>query len=130
MSATTSRGATSIDAEAVKRATSVYLVDRVLPMLPERLSNGMCSLNPGVDRLTLTVEIDLDRTALVEGYRLYPSVIRSDQRLDYESVHRWLDSGEGCARRACCEMLRRVPASARAPQRAEDRPGRARLRVG
>ena len=94
-----------IDAEALKRATSVYLVDRVLPMLPERLSNGLCSLNPGVDRLTLTVEFDLDRTALVEGYRLYPSVIRSDHRLDYESVQRWLDSGEGAPDEQAREML-------------------------
>ena len=53
-----------IDGEAVKRATSVYLVDRVLPMLPERLSNGICSLAPGVDRLTMTVEAELDRTGL------------------------------------------------------------------
>jgi ribonuclease R len=84
-----------IDGEAVRRATSVYLVDRVLPMLPERLSNGICSLNPGVDRLTMTVEFDLDKTGLVNAYKLYPSVIRSDHRLDYESVERWLEAGAG-----------------------------------
>ncbi len=84
-----------IDQEAVQRATSVYLVDRVLPMLPERLSNGVCSLNPGVDRFTMTAEFDLDRTGLVGRYRLYPSVIRSDHRCDYEGVQRWLDTGEG-----------------------------------
>jgi len=84
-----------IDDEAVERATSVYLVDRVLPMLPERLSNGICSLNPGVDRFTMTVEFDLDRTAKVIGYKLYPSAIRSDHRLDYESVQRWLETDTG-----------------------------------
>jgi ribonuclease R len=84
-----------IDQEAVQRATSVYLVDRVLPMLPERLSNGVCSLNPDVDRLTMTAEFDLDKTARVEGYRLYPSVIRSDQRCDYEGIQRWLETDAG-----------------------------------
>lgn len=85
--------ASAIDQEAVRRATSVYLVDRVLPMLPERLSNGICSLAPGVDRLTMTVEMLLDRTGLVEEYKLYPSVIRSDRRLAYEQVDEWLGSG-------------------------------------
>ncbi|MDO8949617.1 MAG: ribonuclease R [Actinomycetota bacterium] len=84
-----------IDEEAVQRATSVYLVDRVLPMLPERLSNGICSLNPGVDRFTMTAEFDLDKTALVDGYKLYPSVIRSDHRCDYEGVQRWMDTDQG-----------------------------------
>ena len=103
-----------IDAEAVRRATSVYLVDRVLPMLPERLSNGLCSLNPGVDRLTLTVEFDLDRSGLVEAYRLYPSVIRSDQRLDYESVQRWLDTDSGWPTRQVEGMLTQFRDCARA----------------
>jgi ribonuclease R len=84
-----------IDKEAVERATSVYLVDRVLPMLPERLSNGICSLNPGVDRFTVTVEFDLDAAAKVLAYKLYPSAIRSDHRLDYESVERWLETDAG-----------------------------------
>jgi ribonuclease R len=84
----------AIDVEALKRATSVYLVDRVLPMLPERLSNGICSLNPGVDRLTMTVEVDLDRTGLPQGATFYDSVIRSDRRLDYGQVDRWLAGEE------------------------------------
>lgn len=84
-----------IDEEAVQRATSVYLVDRVLPMLPERLSNGICSLNPGVDRFTMTVEFDLDKAGEVRAYRLYPSVIRSDHRLDYEAVEQMLERGQG-----------------------------------
>ena len=84
-----------IDQEAVQRATSVYLVDRVLPMLPERLSNGVCSLNPGVDRFTMTVEFDLDKTADVRSHRIYNSVIRSDHRLDYEGVERMLEKQTG-----------------------------------
>lgn len=83
-----------IDVEARHRATSVYLVDRVLPMLPEGLSNVICSLNPAEDRLTFTVEMLLDKTGLVESYRLYPSVIRSDRRLNYDEVQGWLDGGK------------------------------------
>jgi ribonuclease R len=70
-------------------------VDRVLPMLPEHLSNVICSLNPEEDRLTFTVEMLLDKTGLVESYELYPSVIRSDRRLDYDEVQAWFDSGGG-----------------------------------
>jgi len=95
-----------IDQEAVKRATSVYLVDRVLPMLPERLSNGVCSLNPGVDRFTMTAEFDMDRTGLVERYRLYPSVIRSDHRCDYEGVQRWLETDEGWPSPEAARMIK------------------------
>lgn len=84
----------ALDEEARLRATSVYLVDRVLPMLPEQLSNGICSLNPGEDRLTFTVEMDLDSDATVRSYRLYPSVMRSDRRLDYDGVQRMLDGAE------------------------------------
>jgi ribonuclease R len=84
-----------IDEEARMRATSVYLVDRVLPMLPEHLSNGICSLNPREDRLTFTVQIDCDKSGLVESYRLYPSVMRSDHRFNYDEVDEWLKAGEG-----------------------------------
>jgi len=82
-----------VDVEARHRATSVYLVDRVLPMLPEHLSNIICSLNPGEDRLTFTVEMVLDKTGLVERYECYPSVIKSDRRFDYEQVQGWFDGG-------------------------------------
>lgn len=82
-----------VDVEARHRATSVYLVDRVLPMLPEHLSNVICSLNPDEDRLTFTVEMLLDKTGLVERYECYPSVIRSDRRFDYDQVQGWFDDG-------------------------------------
>jgi ribonuclease R len=84
----------AIDEEARLRATSVYLVDRVLPMLPEELSNGICSLNPGEDRLSFTIEMDLDGDAVVRGYRAYPSVMRSDRRFNYDEVQRMLDGEE------------------------------------
>jgi len=84
----------ALDQEARKRATSVYLVDRVLPMLPEELSNGICSLNPGEDRLSFSVVMDLDANASVESYELFPSVMRSDRRFNYEEVQRWLDGAE------------------------------------
>ncbi|MDI6900081.1 MAG: ribonuclease R [Anaerosomatales bacterium] len=82
-----------VDEEARQRATSVYLVDRVLPMLPEHLSNVICSLNPGEERLAFTVRMDLDRNGAVEDYALFPSAIRSDRRFDYDMVQRWLDGG-------------------------------------
>jgi ribonuclease R len=81
----------ALDREARLRATSVYLVDRVLPMLPEKLSNEICSLNPDEDRLAFSVIMDLSADAVVESYRLTPSVIRSDRRFDYESVQSYLD---------------------------------------
>lgn len=83
-----------IDREARLRATSVYLVDRVLPMLPEKLSNQVCSLAPDEDRLTFTVDMLLDRTGRVERYELFPSVIRSRRRFTYGQVQRMLDGSE------------------------------------
>lgn len=75
-----------IDLEARRRSTSVYLADRVLPMLPERLCNDLCSLRPDVDRLALTVDIELDDQGRVRAYEAYPSVVRSRVRLDYGAV--------------------------------------------
>lgn len=83
-----------IDSDARQRATSVYLVDRVLPMLPEKLSNEVCSLNPGEDRLSFTVDMYLDANAHVERYELYPSAMRSDRRFNYGQVQRMLDGEE------------------------------------
>ena len=80
----------SIDNEARLRATSVYLVDRVLPMLPEQLSNGICSLNPGEDRVTVSADMTLTKDGVVERVDIYPSVIRSDRRFNYDEVDRWL----------------------------------------
>lgn len=80
------RDGAALDAEARDRGTSVYFPSRVIPMLPERLSNGICSLNPGVDRLTLTAELTIDRNGRVLTTAFYESVIRSAARLTYTKV--------------------------------------------
>lgn len=84
----------AIDLEARRRSTSVYLADRVLPMLPERLCNDLCSLRPEEDRLAFTVDIELDAQGRVCAYEAYPSVIRSRVRMDYGAVDTLLREGE------------------------------------
>lgn len=76
----------AINQDAYERGNSVYLLDRVIPMLPEELSNGLCSLNPGVDRLTVTVKMKIDKKGKVLDYDFYESVIKSDYRLIYDQV--------------------------------------------
>ncbi len=76
-----------LDQEAYRRATSVYLVDRVIPMLPPRLSNGICSLNPQEDRLTLTCEMEFSPSLEMVRHDLYPSVIRTTERMTYQDVN-------------------------------------------
>jgi ribonuclease R len=83
----------AIDREAFERGTSVYFPDRVLPMLPEALSNGICSLNPGVDRLTVTVVLDYDRRGRLERADFRRSVIRSAARLTYGQMKAILVDG-------------------------------------
>jgi len=82
---------TALDAEALHRATSVYLPDRVLPMLPERLSNGICSLRPDEDRLCMVADLVLDRSGKRVSSELYPAVMRSVARCTYEEVQDVLD---------------------------------------
>ena len=77
---------TPLDRSARERGTSVYLVDRVLPMLPEELSCDLCSLRPDEDRLAMTVDLQLDARGRVVGEELYPSVIRSRARFSYDEV--------------------------------------------
>lgn len=84
----------AIDLEARRRSTSVYLADRVLPMLPERLCNDLCSLRPDEDRLAFTVDIELDAQGRVRTYEPYPSVIRSGVRMDYGAADALLREGE------------------------------------
>lgn len=81
----------AIDLDARNRATSVYLVDRVIPMLPERLSSDLCSLRPDEDRLAMTVDLRLDGKGRVSRFEVYPAVIRSKARLTYGEVQKWLD---------------------------------------
>ena len=80
-----------IDREAEKRATSVYLVDRTIPMLPERLCNFVCSLRPDEDKLCFSVIFDLDEEANVKKYRIVHTIIRSNRRYAYEEVQKLLE---------------------------------------
>lgn len=87
------RDGSALDREARERATSVYLPNMVLPMLPEELSNGICSLNEGQDRLTLSVLVDIDRKGKVHDVSFRETVIRSDSRLTYDEVQEFADGG-------------------------------------
>src|SRR5438874_447228 len=87
--------ASALDREARRRGNSVYLPDRVIPMLPERLSNGVCSLNPGVDRLTHSVFIHFDKNGVAKSARFARSVIRSAHRLTYKQAYSILSSPPG-----------------------------------
>ncbi|MCC6963759.1 MAG: ribonuclease R [candidate division Zixibacteria bacterium] len=86
---------TKLDKEARGRTASAYLVDRVLPMLPEKLSNNLCSLKEKLDRLAMSVLIDLDVAGNVKKYKIHESVIRSCAKLSYEQVQETLDGGAG-----------------------------------
>ncbi|WP_204498479.1 ribonuclease R [Aquibacillus albus] len=79
-----------IDKEAADRATSVYLVDRVIPMIPHRLSNGICSLNPQVDRLTLGCEMEISPDGEVVEHEIFQSVIKTNERMTYKDVNKIL----------------------------------------
>jgi ribonuclease R len=84
----------ALDDEAYERGTSVYLVDRVIPMLPVRLSNNLCSLKPRVDRLTLSCMIDLSEDGELKRYRFCRSVIRSNAKLSYDEVSEYFYHGK------------------------------------
>ena len=79
-----------LDIEAYQRGTSVYFPHRVIPMLPEVLSNGLCSLNPNVDRLCMVADIKVSRAGKVTGYEFYPAVMNSQARLTYNQVNDYL----------------------------------------
>lgn len=89
------REGTALDREALKRGTSVYLTDRVIPMLPKELSNGICSLNAGVDRLAFSCIMEIDEKGRVLGHEIVKSVIRVDRRMTYTAVKQILDGEEG-----------------------------------
>ena len=83
----------AIDTDALDRATSVYFPRRVIPMLPESLSNGICSLNPDVDRLCMVCDMVFTYAGNLKSYRFYPAVMRSHARLTYTQVWDWIENG-------------------------------------
>lgn len=85
----------ALDKEALKRATSVYLVKNVVPMIPEKLSNDVCSLKPGEDRLTFSVFIKLSKRCAVKSYEIKKSVIRSKRRFTYEEAQEIIETKKG-----------------------------------
>lgn len=86
---------TALDLEAYRRATSVYLPDRVLPMLPEKISNELCSLRPNEDKLTFSVVFQIDDDANVKDYWMGKTIIHSDRRFTYEEVQEMIEGREG-----------------------------------
>ena len=92
------QGGSALDREALKRGTSVYLADRVIPMLPERLSNGICSLNQGEDRLTLSCLMDIDDTGAIIRHKITEAVIRVDERMSYTDVKNILEDSDPAAK--------------------------------
>lgn len=93
------QGGSALDREALKRGTSVYLADRVIPMLPERLSNGICSLNQGQDRLTLSCLMDVDEKGKVISHKIAETVIRVDERMCYTDVKNILEDTDEVAKK-------------------------------
>ncbi|MEM1269883.1 MAG: ribonuclease R [Bacteroidota bacterium] len=87
------RPGTALDHEAYQRATSTYLVDRVIPMLPEKLSNGVCSLRPNEDKLTYSVIMELSMRGSLKSYRIEETVIHSHQRFTYDEAQALIDGG-------------------------------------
>ncbi len=81
----------ALDKEARKRGTSTYVVDRVVPMLPHVLSNGICSLNEGVERLTMSCEMEINKSGEIIDYRIFPSFIKSTARMTYNNVNKILN---------------------------------------
>ena len=86
---------TNIDKEAIERATSVYLVDRVVPMLPERLSNFICSLRPNEDKLTYSAIFEITQEAKIVDFKIEKTIINSDKRFTYNNAQEILDKGKG-----------------------------------
>ena len=105
---------TPLDTEAAKRGTSTYVTDRVVPMLPHQLSNGICSLNPHEERLTITCEMSVMHDGTIQDYQIYPSIIRSCERMTYANANKILDGDEALKTRYSHidEMLNQLTACA------------------
>ena len=95
----------ALDREAYDRATSVYLVDRVIPMIPHRLSNGICSLNPEVDRLAMSCRMEIDAQGQVVKHEIFESVIHSNARMTYDAVNRIITNKDAATRAQYPEIV-------------------------
>ena len=96
---------TPMDKEALERGNSVYLIDRVIPMLPRELSNGICSLNPNVDRLTLSVTMEINKSGSVVNHQILETVINSSHRLVYDDVSDFLENDDEDAKEKLKDIL-------------------------
>lgn len=94
-----------LDKEALERATSVYLIDRVIPMLPQKLSNGICSLNAGEDRLALTCMMEINAQGVVVSHEIFESIIHVDYRMTYQAVTKLLNEKEPALEEKYTEIL-------------------------
>lgn len=94
-----------LDKEAYDRGTSVYLVDRVIPMLPKRLSNGICSLNEGVDRFSMAAEMEYNEKGKLLRYEIFPAIIRVRHRMTYTAVNQMLVEQDEAVRRRYADIL-------------------------
>ncbi len=116
-----------LDVDAAERSTSVYFPRRVIPMLPEKLSNGLCSLNPQVDRLVLVCDMVIDASGRIRAYQFYEAILHSAARLSYDEVWSMLSGGTTAnltpQRRALLEYLRDLHALYRVLARARARRG-------
>ncbi|MDO4696944.1 MAG: ribonuclease R [Neisseria sp.] len=98
----------AIDKDAYERSTSVYFPRRVIPMLPENLSNGICSLNPDVERLCMVCDMTFTYAGNIKAYRFYPAVMKSHARLTYNQVWEWLENGGDYPHKTQLETLYRL----------------------
>lgn len=96
---------TPLDREAFNRGTSVYLTDRVIPMLPRRLSNGICSLNPDVERLSMSCEMEINAEGKVVNHRIFTSVMKSHARMTYKAVNAILEAHDEKTRNEYQELV-------------------------
>ena len=94
-----------LDKEALKRGTSIYLVDRVIPMIPHKLSNGICSLNQGVDRLALSCMMDINEKGEIVKHKICESVINVTRRMSYTSVHKIIEEKDEAERKEYEELI-------------------------
>jgi len=94
-----------LDKEALRRGTSVYLVDRVIPMLPQRLSNYICSLNPHVDRVTLSCLMEFDTNGEVVHHEIFPSLIKTAERMTYSNVRKLLEEDDADLRSRYASLI-------------------------